>query len=742
MDVPGYRIQRQIGEGACGRVYLALQHAFGRPVAIKVLTPQAAADSALRERFLAAARAARRLDHPNIVRVFDSDAYGDTVYMVMEYLRGGDLKENLRSGLHMQNVLMVVKDIATALDHAHRKGVVHGDVKPENILFNEQGSASLAGFGNVARPPVAWQADERAVRPAAGHSEQPLADGRDDLYDLGIVFYRMLTGRSPAAGDAPLHEPLLPPQQAAFQEPLRRLLARSVGERYASGAEIVAAMDALHASGRVPNAVVKTQAVRTDEIDAAMDAAPRRAARETAPASRLRRRVFPIAVLCVLLLASAGVASWYLATRPGGVERALAFAGLAEHPDVNAAWHEAEALRQDPNQSLAVVVAAYRRVLTHDALHVGAATAIDDAAERWKRDAVAALDAGDAGLAEAKLNELAGVFPADAALAALFDRLNDLRQGRRLLADTERLLARSGLSDVASVEVAIVTFEEVLRLIPGNREALAALDEIARHYGALAARDAEAQDVGGAMANFDRAVDANAEFEGVDQVRATISKAEALQAEINAMLRQAAELREAGALIDPPGANAADIYRRVLATKPEDALAVQGLAEVSAQVQAGFGELLAEGDLAAARDLLDRAAASGIGDAPVTEMQGRFEAELQRISTVRRLIAEAEGFLRDGYITGPSQQDNVVARLREAQRLDPDNVDVVRLLSVAATRLAEVAIDAYDAGLAEEGLPYLDLALTVTPGIGQWREMRERWQREIERTQAAQTARR
>ena len=736
MEVPGYRIQRPIGEGASGRVYLALQHAFGRPVAIKVLAPEAAADSALRERFLATARAARRLDHPNIVRVLDADAYGDTVYMVMEYMRGGDLNQNLRAGLHMQNVLMVVKDIATALDHAHRKGIAHGDVRPENILFNEQGSASLAGFGNLASAGtnIGRSTDEEPVPRRPERSVSAVA--RDDLYDLGVVFYRMLSGRSPNFGNVPP----LPPQQAAFQEPVRRLLARSVDERYASGAKVVAVMDALHAGGRVPDAVVKTEAVRAAEIDAAIDTGQRRAVREMAPTSRLRRRVLPIAVLCVLLLASAGVASWYLATGAGGFERALAYAGLAEHPDVNAAWREAEALRQDPNQSLAVVVAGYRRVLTHDARHLGATTAIDDAAERWKQDAAAALDAGDAGLAEAKLNELAGVFPADTALAASFDRLNDLRQGRRLLADTGRLLARSGLSDVPSVEMAIVTYEEVLRLIPGNKEALAALDEIARHYGALAAQDAEAQDVGRAMANFDRAVDANADFEGVDEVRATLSKAEALQAEINAMLRLAAERREAGALIDPPGGNAADIYRRVLATKPEDALAVQGLAEVSAQVQADFGELLAEGDLAAARDLLDRAAASGIGDAPVTEMQGRFDAELQRISTVRRLIEQAEGFLRDGYITGPSQQDNVVARLREAQRLDPDNVDVVRLLSVAATRLAEAANDAYNAGLAEEGLPYLDLALTVTPGIGQWREMRERWQREIERSQAAPAA--
>ena len=382
-----------------------------------------------------------------------------------------------------------------------------------------------------------------------------------------------------------------------------------------------------------------------------------------------------------------------------------------------------------------MVVAAYRRVLTYDSRHAGATAAIAAAAERAEAQVANALDAGDGGLAEAKLNELADVFPAAQSLAALFDRLAALGHAQRLLADTQRLLESSGLDDVRAAESAIVTYKEVLRLLPNNASALESLNDIAVHYGTLAERDARAQDLANALANFDRAVTADAEFEGVQSVRATLSEAEALQAEVNAILQQAAQLREAGALIDPPGANAAELYRVVLATKPADAIAVQGLAEVSARVLARFRELLDAGRLADARGMLDRAAASGIGEDPVRDMQMRYNAELARIDAVKTLITQAEALYAVGYITGPAPDDNVVVRLREALRLDPDNADALRLLSLAATRLATTAEDAYHAGMVEEGLRYLDLALTVTPGIDRWRELREGWQADIDRTQ-------
>ena len=425
-----------------------------------------------------------------------------------------------------------------------------------------------------------------------------------------------------------------------------------------------------------------------------------------------------------------GLGGWYASTQDG-LARALALAGLAEHPDVSIAWTEAEALRRDPSQDLAAIIAAYERVRSLDASHAQAAEAIDGVARQWKAAVAASLDDGDFGLADAKLNEFAAAFPNDAELTGLYGRLGAMRQAGRLLVDTRRLLARSGLSDAASADAAIATYKEVLRLAPGNAQALEGLEEIAQHYGALAARSASV-DIAAAMESFRRADSAKPDFAGVEDVRATLSAAEAVQAEIDASLEAALELREGGALISPPGANPLEIYRRVLATDPDNAIAVQGLSEITAQVLAGFDAMLAGGMLEEARGYRDQAAASGIDDDAVAEMSARFEAELGRIDTVKVLLAEAEALYGQGYVTGPSQEDNAVARLREALRLDPDHPDALRLLSVAATRLAEVAVEAYAAGLTEEGLGYLDLALAVTPGIARWREQRERWQEEIE----------
>ncbi|MCY3841324.1 MAG: protein kinase, partial [Gammaproteobacteria bacterium] len=114
MDIPGYRIQRQIGSGGNARVYLAQQHTLRSPVAIKVLSPEASRNENQRKRFLDGGMVARKLDHPNIVRVVDAGETAEVAYFVMEYVRGGDLNHNLRAGLHIQNVLAPVKEIGGA----------------------------------------------------------------------------------------------------------------------------------------------------------------------------------------------------------------------------------------------------------------------------------------------------------------------------------------------------------------------------------------------------------------------------------------------------------------------------------------------------------------------------------------------------------------------------------------------------------------------------------------------------
>ena len=750
MNIPGYQIRRRLAASDRAAVYLA-QHAAHGVCAVKVVSPRIASQARFRERFLATIERVRHLDHPNIVRVLAAGGEGETLFVAMDYLRGGDLNSNLASGLHTQHVLKAVMQLAAALDHASAQGVLHLGIAPGNILFKVQGSALLTDFGlsrlltDFVDDHLAEGRGQSGDAPGAAGSAlayaspeqiagQPL-DVRADIYGLGVVLHRALTGRLPfveptAVGGAHRPPPVLPLQWTPFADIFQSFLAHAPGDRFQSGAQIAQALANVRAADLVPDVTIRTKPVTGAEIDVVISAEGNERAGLTA--SRARRRVAVWAVPFALLAIVIGGGVWYAERQPGVLERVLASVGLVENPNVVLAWQEAQARSKGESPELGAIVDAARRVLSLAPGHQGALRLVSEVTEQWRGEVRAALVAGDADTAAAKLNELGAVFPEDAELPTLFDLLNDRRQAKRLLVDTALLLDGGGLSHAPSADRAIANYHEVLRLAPGNDEALSELNNIATFYGELAERAARNGELSVAMENMERASAANENFEGAAAVRTTLSAAEALREQIATLLREAAALRERGALIEPPGDNAAERYRRVLATKPDNEIAVQGLAEVTSHVQADFAELLEGGELDAARDLLERASASGIGDDLTTEMNARYDRELARIEAVARLVVAAETLCAEGYITGPSLDDNCVARLREVQRLDPANADAIQLLSVAATRLHTVAGEAYDMGMKEDGLRYLDLALTVTPGIPRWLRQREKWQMELD----------
>jgi serine/threonine-protein kinase PpkA len=175
-----------------------VQKRFGRLVAIKVVSGEYTADPEFGKRFVREARIVAQLSHPNIVQVHDAGAHEQCYYLVMEYLRGGDLNRRLKRGLHMQAAISVVKDIARGLDAAHAKGFVHRDIKPENILFREDGSAVLSDFG-IARITQSSKTATGTVMgtPSYMSPEQvrgEIADHRSDIFAFGSVFYEMLSG--------------------------------------------------------------------------------------------------------------------------------------------------------------------------------------------------------------------------------------------------------------------------------------------------------------------------------------------------------------------------------------------------------------------------------------------------------------------------------------------------------------------------------------------------------------------
>ncbi len=202
-----YALERELGRGGMGVVYLARDISLDRPVAIKVLPPALASIPSLRDRFLREARIAARLSHPHIVPIHAVETADAFVYFVMGYVEGETLSQRIdRSGpLPPGEAARIMQEVAWALAYAHQHGVIHRDIKPENILLERgSGRALVADFGIaiVAAPgsgsggTVAGTARYMSPEQAAGEA----VDGRSDLFSLGATAFRMLTGRSPLEG--------------------------------------------------------------------------------------------------------------------------------------------------------------------------------------------------------------------------------------------------------------------------------------------------------------------------------------------------------------------------------------------------------------------------------------------------------------------------------------------------------------------------------------------------------------
>lgn len=264
--VRGYELKGLLGRGRFGAVYRAQQPVVGRDVAVKIILPEYADDPDFIRRFAVEAQVIARLEHPHIVPLYDYWREPGGAYVVMRWLRGGSLERALKRGpWHLEAAMRLLRQVAAALDVAHRQGVIHRDVKPANILLDDSGNAYLTDFGVAAlvgplagmeRPVLLAEAD--GTTGSLGYvSPEGLQQGRvteaADIYSLGVVMYETLTAEHPFPNcsgqeliQKHLHEPLpevrarrpeLPPIVDAV---IQRATAKDPGERYADLLEMTA----------------------------------------------------------------------------------------------------------------------------------------------------------------------------------------------------------------------------------------------------------------------------------------------------------------------------------------------------------------------------------------------------------------------------------------------------------------------------------------------------------------------
>jgi eukaryotic-like serine/threonine-protein kinase len=259
-----YRVEARIGSGGMGEVYRGVDTVLDRTVAIKILLPQFARDISFVDRFRREAQAAARLNHPNIVGIYDSGADGETQFIVMEFIEGRTLDDFVRSGGRFAPVhaVEVAEKICDALAYAHIAGVIHRDIKPANVMVTRKGEVKVMDFGIariVAGPQTAPQTSAVLGTAAYISPEQAQGlpvDGRSDIYSLGAVLYEMLTGKPPFTGDSPVavaykqvnESPVLPSVANREISPLldavlMRALAKNPANRYQTADEFRADLE-------------------------------------------------------------------------------------------------------------------------------------------------------------------------------------------------------------------------------------------------------------------------------------------------------------------------------------------------------------------------------------------------------------------------------------------------------------------------------------------------------------------
>jgi serine/threonine-protein kinase len=334
-----YRIVRKLGSGGMADVYLAEDEELGRRVAIKILNDRHANDEQFVERFRREAKNAAGLSHPNIVSIYDRGEAEGTYYIAMEYLDGRSLKELVvaRGPLPIGDAIQFTRQVLGALRFAHRKGVVHRDIKPHNVMADADGRLKVTDFG-IARAGVSQMTEAGSIIGTAQYLSPEQARGagvdqRSDLYSVGIVLYELLTGEVPFTGESPveiamrhLSDTPRPPSLLRPEVPpdldmiVLRALAKSPEDRFQTAEEMDAEL------GRVAQGV----GVTTETADAATAVLsgtalanaptaivpPRRPPATARPSYRYsdaparRRPIWPW-LLALLLVVVAGVAGWY-----------------------------------------------------------------------------------------------------------------------------------------------------------------------------------------------------------------------------------------------------------------------------------------------------------------------------------------------------------------------------------------------------------------------------------------------
>lgn len=456
--IPGHRILRELGRGGMASVYQAVQESMARQVALKVMLPSLASiDPSFSERFIREARVVAQLSHPNIIAVYDVGVAGPYHYFSMEFHTGGDLKARIREGMTPKAAFSITRQIASALAFAHSKKYIHRDVKPENVIFRHDGTAILTDFGIAKGNETDIRLTATGAIIGTPHYMSPEQaqglelDHRSDLYSLGVMFYEMLTGNVPYAGNSALSigikhlkepVPQLPPPLHVYQPFIDKFIAKKASDRFQSGEEIMAAIDAmsLPAQNTLASAptVITSGSAQATVLTVPVSDPNDKTVATAAPVAAKSRPVAAIAA-AVILAVMAVAAFLYLRTpsqplvppapltatpatpiTPDASNTSKIAQLLAEADVATRAGHILEPREQS-------AVHKYRQVLEIESGNELANRRLHEISQEFLAQAEKAIDSKDFNQAETSLQQAAEVEPFSSNLSAARQTLNEAR---------------------------------------------------------------------------------------------------------------------------------------------------------------------------------------------------------------------------------------------------------------------------------------------------------------------------
>lgn len=333
------RLIRKLGEGGMGAVWLGQHETLDKQVAVKILPAALARDAAFCERFIREARAAAKLEHPNVIQVLDADNSNGTHYIIMQYVEGIDLQKAIKKkgALPIRDCLSIVKRVAAALAAAHELGMIHRDIKPSNIMVTGKGRVFVGDFGlarDVSSGKTVTGAEQVVGTPHYMSPEQARGerlDARSDMYSLGATLYAMLTARPPFEAETPVAVMVKHAREDVNPEPVdrvnpqipravgalvERMMAKDPKDRFPDMKDAIAAVDAIKDGPTVVGPITKSppgadaptvvavpaRAVLPSEAAVAAVAAPPKRARWWIPAG-IGAAAMLMALVCLGVLA-------------------------------------------------------------------------------------------------------------------------------------------------------------------------------------------------------------------------------------------------------------------------------------------------------------------------------------------------------------------------------------------------------------------------------------------------------